>query len=158
MPTEKVVRTREDNTEKLDVRRERPGVRQFNNNVGPLQFMMGLQIPGYRLYLATDKKGNDPYRIQKLLDPTVGYEFVTPEEVGLTEIMGVPITSDKVSIHVGGGMYGFLLKQPEEWAEADRAKKRELSTKGIYLDSGIDAMKAMTDAVKGGHGFLTVSR
>ena len=117
-----------------DKKRTRPGVREFGSNAGPLTFIMKLKIPGYRLYFANDKSHNDPFFIQRLLDPVVGYEYVHPSEVGITEINGVQMT-DKVCMPVGGGVTGYLLKQPEEWALEDLSRKKEHNQKGLYADS-----------------------
>jgi len=128
------VRDREEVAEQPnDVKRTRPGVRNFADHSGPLSFLHKLKIPGYRLYFASDRLGNDPFYIQKLLDPVVGYEFVHPSEVGITEIRGVMMT-DKVCMPVGGGAVGYLLKQPIEWAEEDLRLKKENNQKGIWAN------------------------
>lgn len=121
-----------------DKKRTRPGVREFGTNSGPLAFIMKLKLEGHRLYFANDKSHNDPFFIQRLLDPTVGWDYVHPSEVGITEINGVQMT-DKVTMPVGGGAVGYLLKQPIEWAEEDLAAKKKFNQKSLYKeDSHLD--------------------
>lgn len=133
--TDTIKRNRVENTEATETsnKRQRIGTRKFHTQEGPLGFLQNLSIPGYRLYLAVDSYHG---RIEKLTsDPSIGYEFVSPAEVGLTQINGQALTGDKVSLSVGGGKIGYLLKIPEEWYEDDRKAKDKLSNDGIYLDA-----------------------
>lgn len=112
-------------------KRVRPGRRRFGGQQGPLWFLEGLHIDGYFLYFCNDKMPNDPFYIQKLLDPTVGYEYVHPSEVGLTEIEGFKLT-DKVCMPVGGGITGYLLKQPLEWHLEDMKAENKPAHDQLY--------------------------
>ncbi len=100
------------------VKKARPGKRRFGSQQGPLWWLEGLHIDGYYLYFCNDRMPNDPFYIQQLLNPEVGYSYVHPSEVGLSEIEGFKL-NDKVSMPVGGGITGYLLKQPIEWHEED---------------------------------------
>jgi hypothetical protein len=124
----------------VDTKRTRPGQRKFGFTDGPLDYIMRLQIPGYRLYLASVIRGNDRFRIQKLLDPSVGYEYVSPLEVGLTDNLGTPIVGDKIEVDIGGGKLAYLLKQPVEFYEEDRKNKDLLSREGLKIQNVNDLM------------------
>ncbi len=127
-------------------RPQRPGLRKLDNE-GPLSFVLNLHLEGYKLFLATDNHGGDMFYLQKLLDPTVGYEFVNPIEVGLKDINGLPIIGDKVVIPLKGDQTAYLLKQPIEWANEDRKRKEEIATKGIYNDPEVN--KSILPGFKG---------
>lgn len=120
------------NTEVLLEVGKRPGKRKFGTE-GPLSFFQTLSLPGYRLFLAPDKHGKDPFYLQKLLHPTVGYEFVKAEEVGVTELDGKTVEKDaKVSVPGDSGATLYLLKQPLQWALEDQKSKEDFCTQGIY--------------------------
>lgn len=133
-------RTREEvSTETVaEQRRARPGKRVFDDKQGRLGFIQKLTLPGFKLHLANDKDPNDPFAIQRLLAPEVGYEYVHPSEVGLTEILGISLT-DKVTVPVGNGIMGVLLKQPIEYAEEDFKERMKMNKKGVfdYIDKNM---------------------
>lgn len=109
----------------------------FNGTEGKLR--IGMEVDGYHLHILNDTPG----RIQQALD--VGYEFVSPDEVGGT---GTNVVSrntdigDKVRFLVGTGdnnepTYAYLMKIRQELYEEDQNA----------LQSKIDAVD---DAIRGG--------
>jgi hypothetical protein len=93
----------------------------FNGTEGKLR--VNNQIEGYHLHIFNDTPG----RIEQALD--VGYEFVSPEEVGGVGINTVSRNTDlgdKVRFLVGKtengeAMYAYLMKLRSEFYEEDQA-------------------------------------
>ena len=132
-----VKRSREDVKVEAEttLKRVRPGQRKYNQNSGRLQTVMDMKVPGYRLYLAVDGLRNDPMRIQNLMKPEVGYSWVHPSEVDFRDTDGNLYSGDKVVIDMGNGQKGYLLKQPQEWADEDTAAKIKLNKQQIFLEN-----------------------
>lgn len=115
-------------------RKTRPS---FNGTTGKLS--IGNQIEGYHMYIFNDSPG----RIEQALD--VGYEFVSPTEVGGTATNVVSRNTDigdKVRFLVGtdannAPQYAYLMKIQQDFHEEDQAG----------LQSKVDAVDA---AIRGG--------
>jgi len=109
----------------------------FNGTEGKLR--IGNEIEGYHLHILNDTPG----RIQQALD--VGYEFVSPDEVGSVATNVVSRNTDigdKVRFLVGTGdnsepTYAYLMKIRQELYEEDQNA----------LQSKIDKVD---DAIRGG--------
>jgi len=98
-------------------------------------------IPGYHLHIINDDKN----RIQEAQDN--GYEFVSPKEIGnvsenVTSRNG-DIGTQRVRFLVGSKergepMYGYLMKQRQEWYDEDQA---ELAARNNMIDTAVRAGK-----------------
>lgn len=136
---EKVARVEAKQAEKEIVRtrgtRSKRGT--FNGTEGKLR--IGNEIEGYHLHIFNDSPG----RISQALD--VGYEFVTPDEVGGTAVNVVSRNTDlgdKVRFLVGSGennepLYAYVMKIRNEFFEEDQQA----------LQSRVDLVD---DAIRGG--------
>ena len=106
----------------------------FNGTEGKLR--LGNEIEGYHLHIFNDSPG----RIAQALD--VGYEFVTPDEVGGTAVNVVSRNTDigdKVRFLVGTGennepMYAYVMKIRQEFFEEDQ---NALQSKVDLVDEAI---------------------
>jgi hypothetical protein len=106
----------------------------FNGTEGKLR--IGKEIEGYHLHIFNDTPG----RIQQALD--VGYEFVTPDEVGGVANNVVSRNTDlgdKIRFLVGTGdksepMYAYLMKIRQEFYEEDQ---NALQAKNDLIDEAI---------------------
>ena len=98
-------------------------------------------IPGYHLHIINDDKN----RIQEAQDN--GYEFVSPKEIGsvsenVTSRNG-DIGTQRVRFLVGSKergepMYGYLMKQRQEWYDEDQA---ELARRNDMIDAAVRSGK-----------------
>lgn len=106
----------------------------FNGTEGKLR--IGNQIEGYHLHILNDSPG----RIAQAL--AVGYEFVSPEEVGGTAVNVVSRNTDigdKVRFLVGVSetnepLYAYVMKIRQELYEEDQAA---LQSKSDAIDDAI---------------------
>jgi hypothetical protein len=104
------------NTNERSARNKRPS---FNGTEGKLR--INHEIEGYHLHILNDTPG----RISHALE--VGYEFVSPDEVGGTAVNVVSRNTDigdKVRFLVGTGdkdepLYAYLMKIRQEFYEED---------------------------------------
>lgn len=114
----------------------------FNGTEAKLR--IGNQIEGYKLHIFNDEPG----RIEQALD--VGYEFVSPDEVGGTATNVVSRNTDigdKVRFLVGTDvkgepLYAYLMKIPLEFYEEDQAA---LQSKNDLIDEAIRGGKLTGD-------------
>jgi hypothetical protein len=121
----------------------------FNGTEGKLR--IGNDIPGWHLHIFNDSPG----RIAQALD--VGYEFVTPDEVGGTAVNVVSRNTDigdKVRFLVGTGennepMYAYVMKIRQEFFEEDQ---NALQSKVDLVDEAIRGGK-MTKEGHSSEGF-----
>ena len=106
----------------------------FNGTTGKLKIQK--QIDGYHMHIFNDEPG----RIEQAID--VGYEFVTPDEIGS---VATNVTSrntdigDKVRFLVGTAannepMYAYLMKIRQEFYDEDQSK---LQAKNDAIDVAI---------------------
>ena len=115
-------------------RKERAKRPSFNGTEGKLR--IGHLIEGYHLHTFNDSPG----RIAHALE--VGYEFVTPDEVGGTATNVVSRNTDigdKVRFLVGTNeqgdpLYAYVMKIKNEWFEEDQG---EISARIDKVDDAI---------------------
>jgi hypothetical protein len=115
-------------------RKQRDKRASFNGTEGKLR--VGCQIEGFHLHVFNDVPG----RIAQALD--VGYEFVSPNEVGGTSVNVVDRNTDlgdKVRFLVGTGekgepQYAYLMKIQQEFYEEDQAV---LQAKNDKIDEAV---------------------
>ena len=106
----------------------------FNGTEGKLR--IGHQIDGYHLHIFNDTPG----RIDQALN--VGYEFVSPDEVGGTAVNVVSRNTDigdKVRFMVGTAennepLYAYLMKIRQEFYDEDQ---ESLQAKNDQIDEAI---------------------
>lgn len=128
---------------RTSTQRESRGKRaSFNGTEGKLR--IGNQIEGYHLHIFNDTPG----RIAQALD--VGYEFVSPDEVGGTAVNTVDRNTDigdKVRFLVGTTdknepLYSYLMKIRQEFYEEDQSS---LQSKNDAIDEAVRGGKLMKD-------------
>lgn len=115
-------------------RKQRDKRSTFNGTEGKLR--IGNQLPGFHMHIFNDSPG----RISQALD--VGYEFVTPDEVGGVSTNVVSRNTDigdKVRFLVGTGdkqepLYAYLMKIQDEFYKEDQAS---LQSKNDRIDEAI---------------------
>lgn len=130
---EKVAKAEAKAARKVEDRPIRGKRESFNGTEGKLR--IGHQIEGYHTHIFNDTPG----RIEQAL--RVGYEFVTPDEVGGTATNVVSRNTDigdKVRFLVGtdgdAPQYAYLMKIKQEFYEEDQDK---LQAKNDLTDEAI---------------------
>lgn len=141
-PEEKMIKVEAKKEQEKATRVERKKRASFNGTEAKLR--IGHSIDGYHLHIFNDEPG----RIEQAL--SVGYSFVTPDEVGGTATNVVSRNTDvgdKVRFLVGTdgkgeALYAYLMKLSQEFYEEDQ---EELQRKNDLIDEAIRSGKLNKD-------------